>query len=144
MTNENENTAQRLLRTYREAVFAKDIEAFVAIYDEEIEVFDLWGATWQYQGIDSWRGMAEGWFRGLGDKRVLVEMEDVRIRQMQEAAFVTTFVRYTALSENGESLRSLLNRMTWVLEPKAGVWKVIHEHTSAPADHATLQVSLKR
>ena len=144
MTTEIQNTVQRLLRTYREAAFAKDIEAFIAIYDDDIEAFDMWGPEWLYQGVQSWRGMVERWFGGLGDKRVLVEMEQVRINEMQGAAFVSTFVKYTALSATGERLRSLVNRMTWLLEPKEGNWKVIHEHTSAPADHATLRVSLGR
>jgi uncharacterized protein (TIGR02246 family) len=144
MTTEIENTVQRLLRTYSEAAFAKDIEAFIAIYDEDIEVFDTWGPEWLYQGVQSWRGMVERWFGGLGDKRVLVEMEEVRIKEMQGAAFVSAFVKYTALSASGERLHSLDNRMTWLLEPKEGGWKVIHEHTSAPADHATLRVSLSR
>jgi uncharacterized protein (TIGR02246 family) len=144
MTTEIENTVQRLLRTYSEAAFAKDIEAFIAIYDDDIEVFDTWGPEWLYQGVQSWRGMVGRWFGGLGDKRVLVEMEEVRIKEMQGAAFVSTFVKYTALSASGERLHSLDNRMTWLLERKEGNWKIIHEHTSAPADHATLRVSLSR
>jgi uncharacterized protein (TIGR02246 family) len=144
MTTEVENTVQRLLRTYRDAALAKDIEAFIAIYDEDIEVFDTWGPEWLYQGVQSWRGMVERWFGGLGDKRVLVEMEQVRIKEMQGAAFVSCFVKYTALSATGERLQSLDNRLTWLLEPKEGNWKVMHEHTSAPADYATLQVALSR
>jgi uncharacterized protein (TIGR02246 family) len=143
MTTEIENTVQGLLRAYREAAFAKDIEAFVAIYDEDIEVFDVWGPAWLYQGIESWRGMAERWFAGLGDERVLVEMDHVHIKQVHGAAFVSAFVKYTALSAKGESSHSLWNRLTWVLEPREGDWKVIFEHTSAPADHDTLQVSLR-
>ncbi len=144
MTTEMEITVHGLLRAYREAAFAKDIGAFIAIYDKDIEVFDTWGPAWLYQGLESWKGMVELWFGDLGDKRVLVEMEQVQIREMQGAAFVSTFVKYTALSAIGERLHSLDNRMTWLLESKDGVWRVIHEHTSAPADHATLRVSLSR
>ena len=144
MTTEMAITVQELLRAYREAAFAKDIEAFIAIYDKDIDVFDAWGPAWHYQGLESWRGMVERWFGGLGDKRVLVEMEQVQIREMQGAAFVLTIVKYTALSAIGERLHSLDNRLTWLLEPREGVWKIVHEHTSAPADHATLRVSLSR
>ena len=46
MTTDVELTVQGLLRTYREAALAKDVEAFIAIYDENIEVFDAWGPPW--------------------------------------------------------------------------------------------------
>lgn len=144
MTTEIGIAVRGLLRAYREAVFAKDIAAFIAIYDEDIEVFDTWGPAWLYRGLVSWRGMAEQWFGSLGEKRVLVEMEQVQIREMQGAAFVSTIVKYTALSAIGERLHSLDNRMTWLLEPREDGWRVIHEHTSAPADHATLRISLSR
>ena len=41
---------------------------------------------------------------------------------------------YRGLSADGEELRSMNNRLTWVLRKDAnGVWKIVHEHTSAPA-----------
>jgi uncharacterized protein (TIGR02246 family) len=141
---ENEHVIETLQETYKSAVFAKDLEAFIAIYDEDIEVFDTWGARWIYQGLDSWRGMAKEWFGALGDERVQVAMDNVHIKQMQTAAFVSAFLTYTALSTEGRPLRSLQNRMTWVVESKQGLWKIIHEHTSVPVDQATLQAILRR
>ena len=88
--------------------------------------------------------MVEQWFGSLGDKRVLVEMEQVKIREMPGAACVSTFVKYTSLSATGERLHSLYNRMTWLLGSKDGAWRIMHEHTSAPADQDTLRVSLSR
>jgi ketosteroid isomerase-like protein len=144
MTNEKENPVQQALDAYKAAVYAKNIDAFMAIYDENIEVFDMWGPPWIYRGIQSWRGMAEEWFRGLKDERVVVDMENVQIKQTAQMALVSVFMKYTAVSPDGTPLRSLQNRMTCVLEPKDGVWKITHEHTSAPVDHNTLKVSLKR
>jgi ketosteroid isomerase-like protein len=144
MTNENENSVQQVLDAYKAAVYAKNVDAFMAIYDQNIEVFDMWGLPWRYQGAQSWRGMAEGWFHGLGDERVVVDIENMQVKSTTQMAFVSAFVKYTALSSEGKPLRWLQNRMTCVLEPKNGVWKITHEHTSAPVDHSTLKVSLSR
>jgi len=144
MTNENENPVQQVLDAYKAAVHAKDIDAFMAIYDEHIEVFDMWGPPWMYRGTQSWRGMAKEWFRGLKDERVVVDIENVQIRRTAQMAFVSAFMKYTAISPDGTPLRWLQNRLTCVLEPKDGKWKITHEHTSAPVDHNTLKVSLKR
>ena len=88
--------------------------------------------------------MAEEWFRSLKDERVVVDMENLQIKQTAHMALVSTFVKYTAISPDGLPLRSLQNRMTCVLEPIEGSWKIMDEHTSAPVDHNTLKVSLKR
>jgi len=138
----NENPVQQLLDAYTAAVYAKDIDAFMAIYDENIGVFDMWGTSWMYQGAQSWRGVAEEWFRGLGDERIVVDIENMQVRPTAQMAFVSAFVKYTALSPEGKPLRWLQNRMTCVLEPKNGVWKITHEHTSTPADHSSLKISL--
>jgi uncharacterized protein (TIGR02246 family) len=142
--NKNENSVQEILETYKTAVYDKDIESFMSIYDENIEVFDMWGTTWAYRGAHAWREMTKEWFGGLGDERVVVDIEGIQVKQTEAMAFVSAFLKYTALSAEGKSLRSLQSRMTCVLESKNGVWKVIHEHTSAPVDHTTLKVSLKR
>jgi ketosteroid isomerase-like protein len=36
------------------------------------------------------------------------------------------------------------NRLTWALERRGGEWKIVHEHTSAPADFETAKVRLRR
>jgi len=134
---------EQILKAYAAAVNAKDVDGFAALYDENVCVFDLWGA-WKYQGIKAWRAMAEEWFSSLGSERVAVEFDDVQSKQTPHLAFVSAFAKYTAVSAEGKILRSLQNRLTCVLELKDGTWKITHEHTSAPADHKTLKVSLKR
>ena len=55
------NPATEVLSAYAAAVNAKDVEAFVALYDEDVHVYDTWG-TWEYNGIEAWRAMAaSGW-----------------------------------------------------------------------------------
>lgn len=43
-----------------------------------------------------------------------------------------------------EALRYLENRLTWVAKKKAGVWKIIHQHTSGPVDFESMKLILRR
>ena len=121
-----------LLEEYRDAVHAKDVDRFVAIFADDVRVYDMWG-TWSHDGIDSWREMAEVWFDSLGDERVRVEFDDVQTTVGDDVAVVSAFVTFAGISADGEELRSMNNRLTWGLRKTDGTWKVVHEHTSAPA-----------
>ena len=128
---------------YREAVYAKDVDAFVRLYHADVHVFDMWG-EWSLQGIAAWRGMAEGWFGSLGDERVRVKFDDIESRVDESMAFGHATVTYSAQAADGAILRSLSNRMTVVLQRHGEDWKVVHEHTSAPIEHQTLKARLQR
>ena len=132
-----------LLEEYRDAVHAKDVDRFVAIFADDVRVFDMWG-TWSHEGIDSWRAMAEGWFGSLGDDLVRIQFDDVQESVGEDAAVVSAFVTFAGLTAEGEELRSMNNRLTWGLRRIDGAWKVVHEHTSAPVEMATGKVELKR
>jgi len=132
-----------LLESYRDAVYAKDVEAFVAIFADDVRVFDMWGA-WSHDGIDSWREMAVGWFGSLGDELVRVEFDDVQTTVGDDTAVLSAFVTFAGLSADGAELRSMNNRLTWGLRKTGGAWKVVHEHTSAPVEMATGKVDLER
>jgi uncharacterized protein (TIGR02246 family) len=132
-----------LLEEYRDAVHAKDVDRFVAIFADDVRVFDMWG-TWSHDGIDSWREMAEGWFGSLGDELVRVEFDEVQTTVGDDTAVVSAFVTFAGLSADGEELRSMNNRLTWGLRRVDGAWKVVHEHTSAPVEMATGKVDVKR
>ena len=134
---------ESLLDAYRDAVHAKDVDAFLAIFADDVRVFDMW-STWSHDGIDAWRAMAEGWFGSLGDERVRVDFDDVQTTVGEDAAVLSAFVTFAGLSADGQELRSMNNRLTWGLRKVDGTWKVVHEHTSAPVDMATGKVNLRR
>jgi len=133
---------ESLLETYKNAVFQKDVEAFLSIFDDDVRIFDMW--EWVYNGLAPWREMVKGWFGSLGTERVVVTFDDVRIQGEGEMAVVSAFVKFAAISEKGEELRYLQNRLTWVVRKNDGAWKVIHEHTSGPVDGGTMKVLLQR
>ena len=128
---------------YAKTVFEKDLEGFLALFDEKVYVFDMWG-TWLYEGLAAWRSMVADWFGSLGAERVAVTFDDRRITTAGDMALATAFVTFTALSAEGEKLRSLQNRLSWTLQKKNGQWKIIHEHTSAPIQHDTGRAVLRR
>jgi ketosteroid isomerase-like protein len=134
--SEYEKAILQVLDTYRLAVYEKNVEKFISIYDQNVIIFDMWN-EWSYKGIDAWRGMVIDWFGSLGNERVIVEFNNPQIISEQSIAFVHSFVTFKAVSSEGNVLRSLQNRFTFVIKNMAGTWKVLHEHSSSPLDFAT-------
>jgi ketosteroid isomerase-like protein len=133
----------QLLDDYKAAVFAKDLDSFIALYDEDVRVFDMWGA-WSYNGIESWRQMAARWFGSLGTERVVVDFSDPQGIVAEDLPVVHTFVTYKAVTADGVDVRSLDNRLTAILRPHGDGWKIVHEHTSSPLDVETAKVMFNR
>lgn len=129
--NDPEKQVLRALDAYKAAVLAKDADAFMQLYDAEARVFDTWG-IWSYEGAAAWRVAVEGWFSSLGSETVRVAFEDVKISAEGNLATVTAFARYAAMAPDGQELRAMQNRFTWVLKLRGHVLRVVHEHTSTP------------
>ena len=91
-----EQTVREVLDRYRDAVLAKDVEAFVALYDADVRVFDTWGA-WSYRGVEAWQRVGTEWFGSLGEERVEVAFSDVGIVVKTDLAALHAFVRYGAI-----------------------------------------------
>jgi uncharacterized protein (TIGR02246 family) len=130
-----------IVNAYRAAVLAKDTEAFVALYHDDVHVFDMWG-SWSLRGIAAWRAMATDWFGSLGSETVVVDATEVESTHAGDLAFGHALLTFTAHASDGTVLRSLTNRVTMGLRREDGVWRVVHEHTSAPIEHASLKAIL--
>ena len=112
-------------------VYEKDVEAFLDLYHPEARVFDTWG-VWAYAGVKERRKVVEQWFSSLGDERVGATFDRVQATATSELATLSARVIYVGLSAAGVQLRGMQNRLTWVLKPEGGAWKIMHEHTSVP------------
>jgi uncharacterized protein (TIGR02246 family) len=141
--NEHDDPFRQALRAYAAAARAGDVEAFVALYADDVHLFDLWGA-WSLRGLAAWRAAVTGWFASLGDERLVVTADEVESTRCGDLAVGHAILTYTAFSAAGQALRSLDNRITMTLRRIDGAWKIVHEHTSAPVDHATAKAMLKR
>ena len=134
---------KEILAAYVAAVRAKDVEAFLALYADDVRSFDLWGA-WSYDGKDALRAMVEEWFGSLpDDETVVVRFDEIRTQPGADVAAVSAFTTFAAETPDGTELRSMNNRLTWILRRDGDAWKIVHEHTSAPAGDDG-KVSLKR
>jgi ketosteroid isomerase-like protein len=138
-----EDAVAQMLDGYKDAVWTKNVDAFAALYDPAVRVFDLWGA-WSYDGSARWRAVAADWFAALGTERVAVEFADVQSVVSVDVAVVHALVTYRSLAVDGRELRAMQNRLTWALTRSGEGWAIRHEHTSAPVDSDTSKVILRR
>ena len=120
-----------VVSAYRAAVLAADADALMGLYPDVERVFDA-GDRWEYLGLGQWRACVEEWFAGLDPDRFEATSEEVRGDSSGPIAWLAASVRYAALAPSGEVVRSMHNRLTWVLRRTPDGWRVAHEHTSAP------------
>jgi len=57
---------------------------------------------------------------------------------------VSAIVTCAVVSAGGEHLRSMQNRISWVLRTSGHNLRIVHEHTSAPIDFNESKAILKR
>lgn len=141
--SDTEKQVLRSIETYKSAVLAKNVDTFMHLYDPDVRVFDTWG-IWSYEGAVAWRLAVEGWFSSLGSETVRVTFEDVKIIAEQGLAAMSAVVTYAAISAQGQQIRAMQNRFSWVLKTRGHVMRVVHEHTSAPVGFEDTKAILKR
>jgi ketosteroid isomerase-like protein len=141
--SDTEKQVLRALDTYKSAVLAKNAETFMHLYDPEVRVFDCWG-EWSYEGAAAWRIAVEGWFASLMSESVRVAFEDVRIIGEKGFASMSAIVTYAAVSTQGQELRVMQNRISWVFRSSGHVLRIVHEHTSAPVGFEDAKAILRR
>lgn len=141
--SDTEKAVARILESYKAAVYAKDVGAFMRLYDPSVRVFDTWG-VWSYEGSAAWQAAVEGWFTSLGAERVKVAFDEVTTSAGREFAIVSVFVTYAGLSAEGVQLRAMQNRLSWALKTSGHVLRIVHEHTSAPVGFDDAKAILQR
>ena len=138
-----EKQVQRILETYRSAVLAKNVETFMHLYAPDVRVFDMW-STWSYDGATAWRVAVEGWFSSLASETCKVTFNDVQIFSDSGLVAMSAIVTYAGISAGGQELRSMQNRISWVLKISGHVLRIAHEHTSAPVGFEDTKAILTR
>jgi ketosteroid isomerase-like protein len=141
--SDSEKAVSRIIETYKSAVLAKDAAALMRLYDPKVRVFDAWG-VWAYDNAEAWQRTVENWFTSLGNERVKVSFEDLRVSDAGDSAIVSAIVTYASVSAEGAELRSMQNRLTWGLKTSGHVLRIVHEHTSAPIGFEDQKAILQR
>jgi len=145
MQERDVNEANRInafFERYAMAVSAKDVDALLQLYADDVRVFDAWG-VWSYEGDRAWRGAVEGWFSSSGSENLRVTFDDVRAIEEGDLWHASAIVTYSAITAAGDVLRALQNRLTWVLRPSPSL-RIVHEHTSAPIGVDDMKAMLRR
>ena len=132
-----------VLNAYARAVYDQNVDAFMQLYTTDARVFDTWG-VWSYEGSQERRPTIVQWFSSLGTERVRVSFEDVQVTQGEALAVLSAISTFAAISEQGEVLRSMQNRLTWALKYETGAWVIVHEHTSTPIGFADQKAMFHR
>ena len=138
-----DDAAIRISAAYAAAVYDRDVAAFMRLYDPSARVFDTW-ATWSYEDAAARHGSIAGWLGSLGDERVRVTFSDLRSSGSADLVAVSAVVTYAAWSAAGVELRSMQNRLSWVLERSGSELLIVHEHTSVPIGDQDLKGILQR
>jgi ketosteroid isomerase-like protein len=132
-----------VIESYKAAVLAADAESLIRLYEPSVSVFEAWGA-WLYEGAAAWKSAVEAWLNSLGSETVRVDFSDVKVLKEPPVTMLNAIVTYAAESASGEALRSMQNRITWVLRENDGVLHIVHEHTSAPIGFEDAKAILQR
>jgi ketosteroid isomerase-like protein len=138
-----DKSIDRVLEAYKAAVHAKDIESLMRLYDPKVRIFDTWG-VWSYEGATAWQLAVEAWFTSLGTEKVKVTFEEVQVSGSTDFTVVSAIVTYSGVSAQGDQLRAMQNRLSWVLKTSGHVPRIIHEHTSAPVGFEDMKAILQR
>jgi ketosteroid isomerase-like protein len=138
---EETNSIMHVLAAYKAAIYEKNVNAFIELYDSDARVFDTWN-VWLFESVSERLSVISAWLGGLGSERVTVNFENVLVTYSHDLAMVNAVGTYAAISVEGVELRSMQNRFTWALRFSEKGWKIIHEHTSVPiADDLTAKLT---
>src|SRR4051812_37898593 len=77
--NPVETSVRELLDAYKAAVWDRNVDDFLNLYEPEARVFDTW-AVWCYDGVAGRRAAIGHWFGSLGNERVRVAFADLQVR----------------------------------------------------------------
>jgi ketosteroid isomerase-like protein len=119
-----DSSVARILAAYSAAVDARNVDALMRLYDPKVAV--------------------EGWFTTLATEPMKARFEEVQTSGSSDHAAVTAFVHYASFSTTGEPLRSMHNRISWVLRTSGHVLRIVHEHTSAPMGFEDMKAIVER
>ena len=113
------------------SIHARDIDGVMSIYAPNIVSFDI-GAPLLYVGAERKRRAWEGAF-GAYTGPITYEIHDLNVTTEGDLAFVHSLNRVKGILANGHA-SELWVRWTACFQRVDGVWRIVHDHVSVPAD----------
>ena len=134
---------EAVMADYAAAVLAKEPTRLALLYAPDVRVFEAFG-VWSFEGRQAWTRNLEDWLGSIGNECVQAQFHDVRIVAHAEMGWLSAVVTYSALDAAGHVLRSMQNRLSWLLTKNGERWVIAHEHTSVPVDFESKKAILRR
>lgn len=121
-----------ILRAYSEAIKARDIGAFMDLYDENALIYDSFG-QWVFRGPAEWRESVVGWFEAMPHGG-FGEPHNVVVHAGDTVAGIAADINYGGFNAEGELSEHMFNRFTATLgrDSPDRPWRILVEHTSLP------------
>jgi uncharacterized protein (TIGR02246 family) len=142
----DEPVAEALIRQrvedYAKAVRAKDIDGVMSLYAPSIVSFDV-DPPLRYAGADNKRRAWQAVFAAYSGT-IAYDVRDLNVTTQGELAFVHSVNHVSGTLASG-SISNLWVRWTACFRRIDGVWLVVHDHVSVPADlkHGQAVLDLK-
>lgn len=133
-----DDAVRRLARAYGERARARDTDAFCALYDRDVVLFDAF-AEQPIAGLDAWRAQVTEWFGGVAESDTNVaDVTDLVVIGDGVHAAAHALVRYAVVEPDGSERYGMTNRLSWIVRrDDRDVWRIVHEHTSLSVDEQT-------
>ncbi|UQS18037.1 SgcJ/EcaC family oxidoreductase [Pseudomonas sp. HS6] len=125
---------QAVIDTYRQAVMTKDVEKVMTLYADDILSFDAIKAL-QFKGKEAYRAHWVACMEMCPGPHIF-EFHEIAIETGDNIAFAHWVANCGGTNEKGEA-QSCWMRATACYRLVGGVWKIAHEHWSAPFDPMT-------
>ena len=122
---------QDYFKIYKQSAWEKDLESMIGLYDENVVIFDMWNQGYR-TGLKEWSTVIKDWLESLDEEKVNVIFEMIKIHESDSVGFANALITFQAISNENAIVRSMKNRITLGFIKQNNVWKVIHQHTSAP------------
>lgn len=136
----DEAQVRERIESWTKALRAKDLDALMSHYAEDVVVFDV-PPPLQYVGAVAYRKNWADWFASFIGPIVGYEISDLSITTGANVAFSRSLNRITGARTSGENT-DVWVRATVCFRKIGGTWMVTHEHLSVPINMETYRAEL--
>jgi uncharacterized protein (TIGR02246 family) len=126
-----EAVIRQRVEDYAKAISAKDIDAVMSFFAPDLVSFDIAIDTLRYVGADNKR---REWLKAFAVySSIAYEVRDLNVTTDGDLAFVHAVNHVNGTLAGGQST-DMWVRWTACFRRIDGVWLVVHDHVSVPAD----------
>jgi ketosteroid isomerase-like protein len=135
------NEIEDFFENYKNAVWQKNATMLLKLYDTKVVSFDMWDIG-HYKTRNDWAPSIESWLSSLGEEKVKVDFEMIKIFKSETNGFASGLIEFQAIDTQEKVLRKMKNRITVGFSKFKNGWKVVHQHISAPISSENLTAIL--